>query len=234
MPSVLRQRLRTGIVRAVIAVLGGSLTAIAWAFAILAGARASRSIGPWSTSGWVLLFGLALSLPLVVLDGDPGALDPSVIAWLGVAGVGYVAGMLLNYTALSGGKVAVVAAIVSTEGVIAATLSVLTGESLPGPLFILLALLAIGIFVAALEPGSAADAVADGAPARADEGPPASDPGQRLGPMRHIRAPSVAFAPSRSRRRSSSARRCSRPGARAATSRPPGWPPQDGWRAWAS
>jgi drug/metabolite transporter (DMT)-like permease len=92
--------------------------------------------------------------------------------------------MLLNYTALAGGKVPVAAAIVSTEGAIAATISVLTGESLPGPMFVLLAIVAIGIFLAALEPGSGRAADPGGSDA----------PTLRLGDRRAIRAPYVLFA----------------------------------------
>jgi drug/metabolite transporter (DMT)-like permease len=54
---------------------------------------------------------------------------------------------------------------------------------------------AVGIFVAALEPGSTANAVAGGASEGADDATPTADvPSQRLGPMRDIRAPSVVFA----------------------------------------
>ena len=41
-----------------IAVVAGGLTAIVWALATLSATRAARTIGPWSTSGWVLLLSL--------------------------------------------------------------------------------------------------------------------------------------------------------------------------------
>jgi drug/metabolite transporter (DMT)-like permease len=79
-----------------------------------------------------------------------------------VAGLGYAVGMIFNYSALSGGKVAVTAPIVSTEGSIAAALAVLTGEAASPLLVLMLATIAVGVFVVAMQPGGGADALAGG------------------------------------------------------------------------
>ena len=67
--------------------------------------------------------------------------------------------MVLNYAALSGGKVPVTAPIVSTEGAIAATIAVLSGEAATPLLGAMLVLVAVGVFVVALQPGGGADAL---------------------------------------------------------------------------
>ena len=53
----------------------------------------------------------------------------------------------------------VTAPIVSTEGAIAATIAVLSGEAATPLLGAMLALVAVGIFVVALQPGGGADAL---------------------------------------------------------------------------
>ena len=95
--------------------------------------------------------------PLLAIEGVPAQVDPGAIGWLAVAGIGYVAGMIFNYSALAGGKVPVAAPIVSTEGALAAAIAVLAGEAVSGPLVLLLALLAGGVFLTALEPSTSAE-----------------------------------------------------------------------------
>ena len=143
-----------------IAVLAGLLTALAWALATLAAARASRVLGPWSTTGWVVLIGLFVTLPLLAIEAPSEPVATEDLGWLALAGLGYVVGMVFNYTALAGGKVAVTAPIVSTEGAIAAALAVITGEAASPLLGAMLALIAIGVFVVAMQPGGGADVLA--------------------------------------------------------------------------
>jgi len=143
-----------------IAVVAGLLTALAWALATLAAARASRVLGPWSTTGWVVLIGLLVTLPLLIIEAPSEPVANEDLGWLALAGLGYVVGMVFNYTALAGGKVAVTAPIVSTEGAIAAALAVLTGEAASPLLGAMLALIAIGVFVVAMQPGGGADVLA--------------------------------------------------------------------------
>lgn len=147
-----------------IAVLGGLGAAIAWALATLAGARAARAIGPWSTTALVMVVGLLVALPLLWLEPPAEAPSAQDLAWLCVAGLGYAVGMIFNYSALSGGKVAVTAPIVSTEGSVAAVLAVLTGEAASPLLLLMLGLISVGVFVVAMQPGGGADALAGDGP----------------------------------------------------------------------
>ncbi len=140
-----------------ISVVGGLGAALAWALATLAAARASRVLGPWSTTALVVFIGLIVTLPLLALEVPDEPIAVTDYAWLTIAGVGYVVGMVFNYAALTGGKVPVTAPIVSTEGSIAATLAVLTGEAASPLLGAMLALIAVGIFVVSLQPGGGAD-----------------------------------------------------------------------------
>lgn len=145
-----------------IAVVGGLGAALAWALATLAAARASRVIGPWSTTALVVFIGLLVTLPLLLLEPPSDSIVTEDMVWLLVAGLGYAGGMIFNYSALAGGKVPVTAPIVSTEGSIAAALAVLTGEPaspLMGAMFVLIA---IGVFTVALQPGGGADVLAGG------------------------------------------------------------------------
>jgi drug/metabolite transporter (DMT)-like permease len=140
-----------------IAVVAGLGTALAWALATLAGARASRLIGWWSTSALVVFIGLVVTLPVLLVESPGVAVRSADVAWLTVAGVGYMVGMVFNYAALTGGKVPVTAPIVSTEGSIAALLAVLTGEPASPLVGAMLVLIAVGVFVVALQPGGSAD-----------------------------------------------------------------------------
>jgi drug/metabolite transporter (DMT)-like permease len=148
----------------VIAVIAGLVAALAWALATLVAARASRSLGPWSTTGWVVLVGFLVTLPMLAVEAPTEPVVTADLVWLSMAGLGYVIGMVLNYAALTGGKVPVTAPIVSTEGAIAATLAVLTGEAATPLLVLFLVLIALGIFIVAMQPGGGADALSgDGA-----------------------------------------------------------------------
>jgi drug/metabolite transporter (DMT)-like permease len=145
-----------------IAVIGGLGAALAWALATLAAARASRELGPWSTTALVVFIGLIATLPLLVIEMPSEAIAREDFLWLAVAGLGYAIGTVLNYAALSGGKVPVTAPIVSTEGSIAAALAVLTGEAASPLLGAMLVMIAVGVFVVAMQPGGGADALAGG------------------------------------------------------------------------
>jgi drug/metabolite transporter (DMT)-like permease len=143
----------------VIAVTAGLVTALAWGLATVAAARVSRVIGPWSTTGWVVLVGALATVPLLLVEPPSAPVATGDLAWLAIGGLGYVIGMVLNYTALTGGKIPVTVPIVSTEGAIAATLAVLGGEAASPLLVAMLALIALGIFTVALQPGGGVDAL---------------------------------------------------------------------------
>lgn len=135
---------------AVIAIVGGLATAVLWATTLLGSARSARLIGSWSTLAWVMLIGLVVTVPLV-LAGPPVTLTEREIVFLSAAGIANSGGLLLVYTALRRGKVAVVGPIVSTEGAIGATLAILAGDPIAGPAVAILALIAVGVVMAAIE-----------------------------------------------------------------------------------
>lgn len=129
----------------------GLLTAGLWASTLLASSRSSRLIGPWSTLGWVMPIGLAITVPLLLVTGTTVRFNDSDVLHLVLAGLGNVGGLLLIYTALRRGKVALVGPIASTEGAIAATLSILAGDPLTAPAAVVLGVIAVGIVLAATE-----------------------------------------------------------------------------------
>jgi drug/metabolite transporter (DMT)-like permease len=117
----------------VIAILGGLGAASMWGVTTLCSARSSRLIGPSAVLAWVMLVGLAVTVPWAVASGLPDDLDAELAGWLALGGVGNVAGLLFEYGALRIGKVGIVAPIASTEGAIAAAIAIAAGESVsPG------------------------------------------------------------------------------------------------------
>ena len=131
------------------AILGGLGAALAWAVALLCTSRATRMIGSASVLAWVMLAGFCIVVPWMAIEGLPDQLDGSSAAWLFLAGIGNIVGLLFVYTALRTGKVGIVGPIVSTEGAIAAVLAVLAGEHLAAGSAAMLALIAVGIAIAA-------------------------------------------------------------------------------------
>ena len=133
-----------------IAILGGLGAAILWASANLASSRSSRLIGASSTVAWMMLVGLAVALPAAAVSGPVPAISPTLAAWLAASGFGSVIGLILVYRGLRIGKIGVVLALASTEGAIAAVLSIISGESLSLPILLVLGLIAVGIATVAL------------------------------------------------------------------------------------
>src|SRR6266511_5080770 len=91
-----------------LAVVGGLGAAFAWAATVICAARATRLFGVLSVLAWVMLTGLAVTLPWAASQGVPD-LDASATFWLTVAGAGNCAGLVLVYSGLRIGKVGVVA-----------------------------------------------------------------------------------------------------------------------------
>ncbi len=141
-----------------IAVAGGIGAALAFSMTTLCYARLSRMMSPYSVLAWVMLVGLAITVPLVALAGRP-QLGASEVGWLLLAGFGNVGGLILTYMALRSGKVSLVAPTTSTEGAIAALISVAAGEKLAAASSVTLAVIVTGILLAATghePPGAAA------------------------------------------------------------------------------
>ena len=133
-----------------LAIVGGLGAALVFATVTLCNSRSTRMIGPAQLLAWVMLIGLAITAPLAFARGIPDGLDAEAAAWMAVAGVGNVAGLLLAYSALRLGKVGVIAPLVSTQGAIAAVIAIVGGEQVGTEVAILLAVIAIGIWLAAV------------------------------------------------------------------------------------
>ena len=137
-----------------VAVLGGLGAALAWATATLCATRATRLIGTPSVLAWVMLTGLAVTVPWAAVEGAP-SLGGEALGLLLVAGFGNTIGLLFAYSGFKIGKVGIVAPIVSTEGAIAAVIAVVAGERLAPGTGPVLVVVAGGIVLAAMGRDSA-------------------------------------------------------------------------------
>jgi drug/metabolite transporter (DMT)-like permease len=134
----------------VLAIFGGLGAAVMWATTTICSSRSSRMLPASSVLAWVMVVGLVVTLPALVATGVPAGVDLDILAWLAVAGIGNVLGLLLEYAGLSIGKVGVVAPIASTEGAIAAIIAVAAGETLGTGAIAMLAVIAAGVVLAGL------------------------------------------------------------------------------------
>jgi drug/metabolite transporter (DMT)-like permease len=163
----------------VIAILGGLGAAVLWASATLTSSRAGRHIGPSSTVAWMMLVGVVVATPLAAMSGPMPSLTPELTFWMLGSGAGGVTGLMLVYRGLRLGKVGVVAALSSTEGAIAAVISVVAGEPITILVAVMLCVIVGGVAVVALsadEDPALPDAVPLPVPNR-----PAGDPAAATG-----------------------------------------------------
>jgi drug/metabolite transporter (DMT)-like permease len=106
-----------------------------------------------------MLIGLVLVIPPTAVLASPSGLSPAVLGLLAAAGATNVVGLLVEYVAFRRGKVGLVTAIASTEGMVAAVISAVAGARLSLITGLLLGLVTLGVAVAAASPD--ADAPAD-------------------------------------------------------------------------
>jgi drug/metabolite transporter (DMT)-like permease len=132
----------------VIAVLGGLGAAGAWALTTMCYSKASQSLDSGSVIALSMLVGLAVTAPIAVAGGIPEDLDREALGLLVLAGSCNIGGLVLAIGALRVGKVGIVAAIISTEGALAAVLAVVAGEALAPGAGLTLAVIAGGIALA--------------------------------------------------------------------------------------
>ena len=132
-----------------LAIIGGLGAAVAWATTTLVAARATRLIDVRSLLATVMAVGLVISAPAAAIAGVPHGVAGSTWAWLALSGLANVAGLLCAYSALRVGKVGMVAPITSTEGAVAAVIAVIAGESLSAGTGVTLAVVAVGVMLAA-------------------------------------------------------------------------------------
>jgi drug/metabolite transporter (DMT)-like permease len=140
----------------VLAILGGCGAALAWAVSTLCSSRSSRMIEPMAVVAWVMIVGLVITVPLAAASGVPSTLHGAAIVWLVLAAIGNVAGLVVNYYALRISQVSLVAPLVSTEGAIAALISVLAGQTLAASVGLALLVIAVGIGLASVPSPDAA------------------------------------------------------------------------------
>lgn len=133
-----------------VAIIGGLGAALSWAIATLASSRTSRTIGPMSVLGWVMVVGLLAAIVPAAL-ARPVDIGLPQVAGLLALGLCQNIGLLLAYYALQIGRVSIVAPIVATEGALAAVLSILLGEPLALETAVILAVIAVGVVLASME-----------------------------------------------------------------------------------
>jgi drug/metabolite transporter (DMT)-like permease len=132
----------------VIAIWGGVGAACCWATATICSSRSSRAIGAVPVLAWVMLVGFVLVAPFAIAADAPSR---GSLGWLAVVGAANVIGLALEYEGVRHGKVGVVVAITSTEGAFAALLAALAGEPITRTTGLALAVVAVGVALAALE-----------------------------------------------------------------------------------
>ena len=135
-----------------IAILGGLGSAVCFAVSALCASSASRRIGATVTLAWVMASGLVLVVPLIVLFGAGARLTVGRIGLLAVLGTTNVGGLGIEYAAYRRGKVGVITPVASTEGAIAAGIAVVVGLHLALRTGLLLALVTVGVVLAAAHP----------------------------------------------------------------------------------
>ena len=136
-------------------IIAGVITALAFTVSTLASARASRIAGAAPTVAGVMLVGAVIVLPFAVsvspLPSGPGVTEGVLLAAL--AGAANVGGLLFAYSAFRIGAVGIISTIDSTEGAIAAVLSVLAGQTLAPGSGPALVVIAVGVVLAATSGG---------------------------------------------------------------------------------
>jgi drug/metabolite transporter (DMT)-like permease len=139
-----------------IAVVGGLGAAVLWATATLCSARSSRMLGSRVVLAWIMIVGVVVGLPIAVASPPPATIAPSTVGLLVLGGACYVIALQLAYTALRIGKVSIVAPIVSTEGAVAAVISIALGDAVGITAGLMLVAIAVGVVLSSHEPSRAA------------------------------------------------------------------------------
>ncbi len=133
-----------------IGILGGLGAALAWGLSTVVASRSTRILGSQQVLAYVMLLGLAALAVLAPLSGFPHGAGTHPWAWAVLAGAGSAAGLSMMYRALRLGKVGVVAPIASTEGAIAAVISIALGETLTAGVAVCLLVIAAGVVLVTL------------------------------------------------------------------------------------
>ena len=139
-----------------IPILAGLTAALCWGLSTVAASRSTRILGSQQALAYVMLLGLAALAVIAPAAGLPAHFGAAALSWALLAGLGSAWGLSMLYRAIRLGKVGVVTPIASTEGAVAAVLSIALGERLTLSVALCLVVVAFGVVVVTLQ-GSAAD-----------------------------------------------------------------------------
>ena len=123
-----------------------------WAAATLASSRSNRILGSRVVLAWLMIVGTIVGLPIGLVSGVPTSLSGQAIVLLLIAGLSNAAALFIAFTALTVGKVGIVAPIIAVEGAIAALIAVALGDDLQVTAAVFLALIVVGVVLSAMEP----------------------------------------------------------------------------------
>lgn len=133
------------------AILGGLVACVCWSCSALCATAASRALEAGSTLAWITGFGLAVLLLPLALFASVRELSVHVVALLAIVGLTNVMGLALQYRAFKLGKVGVVTAIASTEGMAATLIAMAAGAAVSATVFVVLLLITAGVVLAAAD-----------------------------------------------------------------------------------
>lgn len=139
-----------------IGILGGLGAALSWGLSTVVASRSTRILGSQQALAYVMLLGLGALAIAAPASGFPHGAGPHPWEWAVLAGAGSAAGLSMMYRALRLGKVGIVAPIASTEGAIAASISIALGETLTVGIALCLLVVAAGVVLVTLR-GRASD-----------------------------------------------------------------------------
>jgi drug/metabolite transporter (DMT)-like permease len=131
------------------AILGGIGAALCFTCSSICASSSSRKIGPGSTLSWVMSLGLVLIIVPLAVFGNTHGFTAKTGLYLAISGITNVVGLRIQYVCYRRAPVGIVAAIASTEGVIAAVIATFFGERMPGATVWLLLLITGGVVLAA-------------------------------------------------------------------------------------
>ncbi len=130
-------------------IVGGLGAALAFTVSVLCSARSSRLVGAASTLAVAMTVGLLVSLPVALVTAPSPSVTPTALFFATTSGIANVVGLAVTYAAYRLGAVGVITTIASTEGAIAALLSVVGGEALAPGAGPVLGAVALGVVLAA-------------------------------------------------------------------------------------
>jgi len=131
-----------------VTVLLALAAALAWGITSYASAPAARDAGVRCSLAWSALIAPAILWPVaLLLSGVP---DPAGgdLAWAGIFGFGLVGALGFGFLAMTLGRVSIVATVISTDGAMAATVSIARGETVGGLLLAGLTVIVVGVLLA--------------------------------------------------------------------------------------